>query len=62
MSAAPPPESGAGEPVIMTPSGGTLPALAVVVGDERVVEETDKLLIELVVGAVAGGELRLVLV
>jgi hypothetical protein len=42
----------------MTPSGGTLPALAVVVGDERVVEETDKLLIELVVGAVAGGELN----
>ena len=36
----------------------TLPALAVVVGDELVVEEADKLLVELVVGAVAGGELN----
>ena len=36
----------------------TLPALAVVVGDERVVEEADKLLVELVVGAVVGGELN----
>ena len=61
MSAALPPEVTAGEPVVTAPSGGTGVAtaeLAVVVVDELVVEAADKLLVELMVGAVVGGELN----